>query len=130
MFVSIYNSHPLFNDILKNIREHNHQELLIKNLIGSSFSCFIWDVFNVLQQNLILVMPDKEQALYTYTDFVNLNSSSESPVIYFPSSYKRKLKNQHFDNTQVILRNEALHKIHHILPHILVTYPEALSEKL
>ncbi len=130
MYNSIYTSHPFFKEFLKNIDANNHHELLIKNLIGSSFSCFVWDVFNVLHQNIVLVMPDKEQALYTYTDLVNLNSSNKLPFIYFPSSYKRKLKNQHFDNAQVILRNEALQKIHPICPHIVVTYPEALSEKL
>ncbi|NSW44316.1 MAG: transcription-repair coupling factor [Bacteroidales bacterium] len=128
MFLSLYNRHPQLEEIISILTNSKEVSLLFKNLSGSSFHLLISVLFQKLNKSILLVYPDKEQAMYAYTDFVTL--LNEQQILYFPSSYKRKLKNQHFDNTQVILRNECIEKINNNVPIILITYPEAISEKV
>ncbi len=89
---------------------------------------FLASIESFTPKKFIIVYPDKEEAMYAYTDFITL--LNENNIIYFPSSYKRKLRNQYFDNTQVILRNEAINKIKNNNYKIIITYPEAICEKI
>ncbi len=129
MSLKIYHKHSHFTFLLKYFEQSTKEPLILKNLAGSSFNMLIHELYTANQQLYMLVFPDKETTLYAYTDLINLSHSKEE-VVYFPSSFKRKLKNQHFDNAQAILRNEALLKIKQLQKGIIVTYPEALSEKV
>lgn len=124
----LYKNHPHIRKIKLLLNKHQDDTISLKNLSGSSLSLVISALYHELETNIVVIYPDKEQAMYAYTDFINL--LSENQVYYFPSSYKRKLKNQHFDHTQAILRNKCLEKISLQKKSILVTYPEALSEKV
>lgn len=128
MLVDYYKQHPALKEFLFLLEKHATENILLKNLSGSSFTLFVSALFQSVQKPLMLIFPDKEQAMYAYTDFVQLLSENE--CLYLPSSYKRKLKNQHYDHTQVILRNECIEKLMQNVHRIIVTYPEAISEKL
>ncbi|MCX7862623.1 MAG: transcription-repair coupling factor [Bacteroidales bacterium] len=130
MIHAIYLKHKYFQQIIQAFQNNETENVLLKNLSGSSFACFISNIFQHINNHIIVVMPDKESALYAYTDFINI-MGNENNIFFFPSTFKRKLKNQHFDSTQAILRNETLQKVQkQNNSHILVTYPEAISEKV
>lgn len=128
MLFELYKNHPHIREIHFLLTKHQDIPISLKNLSGSSLILVLTALYQEIETSMVAVFPDKEQAMYAYTDFINL--LSENQVYYFPSSYKRKLKNQHFNHTQVILRNECLEKINLQKKSILVTYPEALSEKV
>lgn len=129
MKIPTYKNHPSCLELIKCLKHNENNHIVLKNLVGSSFNLLISELFTNLSSNIILIFPDKESAMYAYTDFINVLGET-TEIIYFPSSYKRKLKNQHFDPAQVILRNKALQQIHENSKHIAVTYIDAISEKI
>lgn len=128
MLFEHYKNHPHVREISFLLSKHQEIPISLKNLSGSSLILALTALYHEIETSMVVVFPDKEQSMYAYTDFIYL--INENQVNYFPSSYKRKLKNQHFDHTQVILRNECLEKISLQKKSILVSYPEALSEKV
>lgn len=78
---------------------------------------------------LILVANDSEEAGYLYHDLVQIRG--EEHVLFFPSAYKRNIKYGQFDAANEILRIEALSRLQRGESGIiLVTYPDALAEKV
>lgn len=128
MLLDLYNNHPKLRELLFILEKHPEKNILLKNLSGSSLQLFFSGLIQKVNKSVVIIYPDKEQAMYAYTDLINISENGH--VYYLPSSYKRKLKNQHFDNTQVILRNECIEKISSVGKILLVTYPEAISEKV
>lgn len=76
----------------------------------------------------VVVLPDREEAAYFYNDV--LNFTDEQEVGFLPSSYRRSIRNDEKDNDSVLVRTEVLKNM--ALGHVrmLVTYPEALAEKV
>lgn len=79
--------------------------------------------------NHLLILEDAEEAAYFHNTIENVTGALD--LFYFPSSYKNK-KNYHLLNpSHVMLRTEALTKIAGGgNKKIIVTYPEALFEKV
>ena len=78
----------------------------------------------------LIICPSKEEALYFATDLQALLDADKSKL--FPSSYRRAY---HYDpdqtdNANIILRSEVLKTLSSGVPLIIVSYPEALSEKV
>lgn len=73
---------------------------------------------------------DKEEAAYFQNNLTNL--LDKKPVRFFPDSFKRPMYFEELNNTNVLERTEAINKIISptASPEILVTYPEALFEKV
>jgi len=81
------------------------------------------------QFNHLVILKDTEEAAYFQNSLQNITDALD--IFYFPSSFKNK-KNFHLLNSShVMLRTEALTKIAAGgNKKILVTYPEALHEKV
>lgn len=81
------------------------------------------------QLNHVVVLKDAEEAAYFHNTFENITKALE--VFYFPSSFKNKKNFRLLNSSHVMLRTEAL--THFSSPgnkKILITYPEALFEKV
>ncbi len=73
-------------------------------------------------------MNDKEEAAYFYDDLNTL--APEVPVLFFPSSYKRSVHYEAIEQENIILRTEVLNRLNAENQLLIVTYPEALVEKV
>ena len=73
---------------------------------------------------------DKEEAAYFQNNLYNL--LDKKPVRFFPDSFKRPMYFEELNNTNVLERTETINKITSPSgsPEIIVTYPEALFEKV
>ncbi|MBC7407765.1 MAG: transcription-repair coupling factor, partial [Arcicella sp.] len=72
---------------------------------------------------------DREEAAYFINDLQNL--VGEENVLSFPMSYKRAYVYEDVDNANVLMRAEVLNKLNNAVEGLLlVSYPEALSEKV
>ena len=85
----------------------------------------------------LFVLQDSDEAGYFYHDLVQLLGDRQ--VLFFPSSYRRAIKNAQRDAANEILRTEVLSQLSTLFttPHSaqtensqlsIVTYPEALTE--
>lgn len=101
----------------------------VLGLIGSSQSFFSAALYKNTARSLVIVLSDKEEAAYLQNDLEQLLSKDK--VHFFPSSYRRPYAYENVDNANVMLRAEVLNKINQSEdPLIIVTYPEALFEKV
>lgn len=78
--------------------------------------------------HLCFLLNDSEEAGYFYHDIVQANGDKH--VLFFPSSYRRAIKYGQKDAANEILRTEVLSKLEQNEPVSIVTYPEALAEKV
>lgn len=86
--------------------------------------------------NQVIVLPDKETAAYFHNDLESLFGERDMEynrrkVLFFPTSYKRSFEVNVPDSSGILLRSEVLNKLHNKpVGHAIVTYPEALAEKV
>ena len=101
----------------------------IKGLIGSSLSFVISEVFKSSEKPFLLVFNDKEEAAFYLNDLEILLNDND--VLFYPGSYRRPYQIEETDNANVLLRAEVLNRINsRKKPALIVTYPDALFEKV
>ncbi len=101
----------------------------LKGLIGSSLSFVLTDAFKSTQLPFLLIFNDKEEAAYHLNDLEQL--IGEKDVLFYPGSYRRPYQLEETDNANVLLRAEVLNRINsQKKPVVIVTYPDALFEKV
>ena len=80
--------------------------------------------------NHVFILNDKEEAAYFHNDLEHLTGALD--ICFFPDSFKRTGHYNELNSSHVMLRTEALTKFSGDRVHkkVLVTYPEALFEKV
>ncbi len=105
------------------------RKINIKGLVGSSLSFVIAEAFKSAESPFLLILNDKEEAAYLLNDLEQL--IGEKDVLFYPGSYRRPYQIEETDNANVLLRAEVLNRINsRKKPAIIVTYPDALFEKV
>ncbi|HWR32643.1 MAG TPA: transcription-repair coupling factor [Chitinophagaceae bacterium] len=108
------------------------QKIALRNLQGSSSQFAVAAAFlhpSCTQLNHLIILNDAEEAAYFHNTLENLTGALD--IFYFPSSFKNRKNFQLLNSSHVMLRTEALTKIASGGNRkILVTYPEALFEKV
>ena len=108
------------------ITEH---AIVLKGLTGSSLSFVFSDMFRNADRPFLLIFNDKEEAAYYLNDLEQI--VGEKDVLFYPGSYRRPYQIEETDNANVLLRAEVLNRINsRKKPAIIVTYPDALFEKV
>ncbi|MGB3605920.1 MAG: transcription-repair coupling factor [Psychroserpens sp.] len=107
----------------------NPPKLHLKGLVGSSLSLVITEAFKATDLPFLLVFNDKEEAAFYLNDLEVLLNDKD--VLFYPGSYRRPYQIEQTDNANVLLRAEVLNRINsRKKPAIIVTYPDALFEKV
>ena len=112
------------------IRPNHTFRLKLKGLVGSLDAVVAASVYGLNHQNHLFVLHDKEEAAYFYNDLQNLLQGKE--VLFFPTSYKRPYQFDETENANILQRAEILNRINNKAStgELIVTYPEALTEKV
>jgi len=129
-FISIYKEDPLVQSIGELIRTNENQTYHLKGLVGSLDAVLAAALYQINKQTNLFVMHDKEEAAYFHNDLQNLIGEKE--VLLFPTSYKRPYQFDQTENANILMRAEILNRINNkaATGELIVTYPEALSEKV
>lgn len=108
------------------------QHIYLKNLQGSSSQFIVAAAFQhdtCAGLNHLVILNDAEEAAYFQNTLENITGALD--VFYFPSSFKNRKNYELLNSSHVMLRTEALTKIAAGgNKKVLVTYPEALFEKV
>lgn len=131
-FSDIFSRHPQIHALMEWVFS-NGQNLKISGLSGSSLSLVEATLFRNISSAsdvpFLMIMEDADEAAYVYHDIKNI--LNENQVYYFPSSYKKAIKLSQLDASNEVLRTEVLNRLaNHASPCIVVTYPEALFQKV
>ena len=138
---------PRFNTLvnkLRGLKASEHSVIQLKGLTGSAAATFLAPLKNAVDRIVVFVLNDEEKAGYFYHDLIQIGG--EGGVSFFPSGYKRSIKYGQIDSANAILRTETLSSIQAIVQNqhspspasdqrlrsalLVVTYPEALAEKV
>ena len=105
-------------------------------LTGSARSYVVAASADIIGGTSLVICSDKERAAYFYNDIENIFGEkdvdySKKRVLFYPTSYKKPYEPEKPDNTYILSRTEVLQRISTSdRKTIIVTYPEALSEKV
>ncbi|HLO70723.1 MAG TPA: transcription-repair coupling factor [Flavipsychrobacter sp.] len=100
------------------------------NLRGSAVNMIAASIWQQSDANHVFILNDKEEAAYFHNDLEHLTGALD--ICFFPDSFKRTGHYNELNSSHVMLRTEALTKFSGDRVHkkVLVTYPEALFEKV
>ena len=102
--------------------------IFLGGLHASAASLFLSTIFKSSPVPVLFILNDLEEAGYFYHDLVQANG--EKNILFFPSSYRRAIKYGQSDAASEILRTEVLNRLQNGDAINIVTYPEALAEKV
>ncbi len=126
--LNTYTNSSKVKQISENL-EVRENKIHMKGLIGSSMSFVVASLFQKSELPYLLILQDKEEAAYYLNDLEQL--IGEEDVLFYPGSYRRPYQIEDTDNASVLLRAEVLNRINsRKKPAVIVTYPEALFEKV
>ena len=109
--------------------QNKASRIQLKGLIGSLDAFVVATTYFLNHRNMVFVLPDREEANYFQADLENL---MEKTVLVFPSSYRKSFDFTQTDSANVLMRAEVLNELSHNneFGNLIVTYPEALAEKV
>lgn len=88
-----------------------------------------------LECNQLLIAGDKEEAYYLLNDLESLLDEKDleidkKQVLLFPTAYRKPYQTEEVDNANVLQRSAVVKQLNAGRRLLIVTYPEALSEKV
>ncbi len=137
-FISLYRADGFIQTLAEGIRtlspksptsKDEASTIQVKGLHGSADAVVLAAVYKSVRPNHVVILHDKEEASFFINDLQNLLEEKE--IFLFPMSYKRPYEYDEIENANVLMRAEVLNQLSsHPEGNIIITYPEALSEKV
>jgi len=125
VFANSEKAKEICNHFKNNELSHVH----LKGLVGSAVGFIVNGAYQNFPIDQLIILNDKEEAAYFFNDLERI--IGEDKVLFFPSSYRRPYQIEETDNANILLRAEVLNALaKKSSTKIVVTYPDALSEKV
>ena len=121
------------SDMLNAVEKHR---ISLSGMLASSAAIAVSALSRSVSKIQLVVLNDKESAIYFCNDIENLLGETDENfrrkhVLFYPTSYKRPYEPENTDNSNVLMRTEVLKRLStRGKETIIVTYPEALTEKV
>lgn len=120
-----YTESPVANAFADSSRKN--KQIQAKGVSGSFDALLAATVLSIRGGQHVMVLHDKEEAYYFLNDLSNFLDHN---YVLFPSSYKKPYQYEEIENANILQRAEVLSKVNEQEDLIIVTYPEAISEKV
>ena len=124
----IYAGHPNLKSLASALENSSIRTIFLGGLHASASPLFFSSLVKDTPRTFVFVLNDVEEAGYFYHDLVQING--EGQTLFFPSSYRRAIKYGQKDAGNEILRTEVLNRLQKGGDVCVVTYPDALAEKV
>ncbi len=101
----------------------------LRGLVGSADAVIAVSTYFLLHQPQLFILPNREEAAYFLSDLEGILGKE---ILLFPSSFRKAFEFTQIDTANVLARAEVLNELNHQSEYgkIVVTYPEALAEKV
>jgi len=119
---------PIASQLNRLLDQEKKQAIYIGGLCGSRDSFLISASFHQRPRRMLIVCTDKEEASYLHDDIHSLDP--KIPIFFLPDSFRRPLLFDELDFFQLQQRVDAMFHASSTTPTVLVTYPEAIFEKI
>src|SRR5690554_2971050 len=125
----LYENNPQIKQLNAALSLKNLLRIELNGLRGSSINFIAGSAWKNLSANHVFVLNDQEEASYFQNDLEQITQALD--IFLFPDSFKKPGAYHDLNSSHVMLRTEALSKIDsESQKKVLVTYPEALMEKV
>lgn len=124
----IYASHPNVAGLMSLLDNKDIRTIYLKGMHASCASLFASGIFDKAPGIYVFILNDVEEAGYFYHDLAQVNGDEQ--ILFFSSSYRRAIKYGQKDAANEILRTEVLSRLGKQESLVVVTYPDALAEKV
>ncbi|WP_294452805.1 transcription-repair coupling factor [uncultured Bacteroides sp.] len=125
---NLYGEHPNMKGLASVLGNDSIKTIYLGGGHGSCLSLFFSAYVRKNPAVYVFVLNDNEEAGYFYHDMVQANGDDD--ILFFPSSYRRAIKYGQKDAANEILRTEVLSRLEKNESVAVVTYPDALAEKV
>ena len=125
---NVYVAHPNTKGLASILTDGGIKTVYVGGVHASCVSLFFSAFIKNNPSVYVFVLNDSEEAGYFYHDMVQANGDAD--ILFFPSSYRRAIKYGQKDAANEILRTEVLSRLEKRDNVAVVTYPEALAEKV
>ena len=133
--LDIYSQSPEIGQLSELLGNHPAR-IRIQGLVGSLSAVFGASIARLQnQKTIVFITGDKEQAFYFCNDMETLFGENEleldrKNILLFPASSRKPYQPDDTENSNVLLRSEVLNRLSSGRHPVIVTYPDALSEKV
>ena len=127
-FLSHLQNHPEINLSAEKLSQAKCK-IHWKGTLGSAKGIFSSAVAQQCPGHHVFILNDKEDAAYFLNDLQGLYPEDQR-LVFYPASYKVPYQLEEVDNSNVVARTEALKKLSGQDNCWIITYPEALFEKV
>jgi len=126
--ISLYQEDSFCKDIQKKLEASASCKLNITGLAGSAHAIIAATLIPE-ERISFFILPEKEEAYFFQNDLQTVFPNKD--ILMFPASYKKPYHQEDVDNANILLRAEVLTKCNDAKANcVIVTYPEALGEKV
>jgi transcription-repair coupling factor (superfamily II helicase) len=128
--LDLYRDSARTQQIVKALQTPTSTRLQIVGMTGAQDSFVLSGTYLANPQHHLYIAADKEEAAYLQNNIAAL--LEKKGIQFFPDSFKRPMDFEHLNSANVLQRTETINKISNIksIGEIIVTYPEALFEKV
>ena len=123
-----YFSHPASKGLIALMDDASVKTIFLEGTHASCASLFASAIIKNHPSVNLFILNDQEEAGYFYHDMVQANGDED--ILFLPSSYRRAIKYGQKDSANEILRTEVLSRLERKVSVTVVSYPEALAEKV
>jgi len=127
--LALYGLHPKHQQLCAALNAAKAR-VVLKGTPGSLPAVLAAATWQQRPATYLLVLNDREEAAYFHNDLASLLPERE--VLFFPASYKKHFDPEGLQSSHVLQRAEVLNQVNHNKRQgeLIVTYPEALAEKV
>lgn len=128
--LSRYEEDDRTQSILSLLQKEVPSRILVNGFVGAQDSFVLSALHSQLEDSHIFIANDKEEAAYFQNTLEGLLEGAKCH--FFPDSFKRPMVYEELNSTNVLQRTETVNKVnqHKAKKQIVVTYPEAIFEKV
>ena len=123
-----YTSRPAVVGVIGRLNAGGEQHMHLEGLSGSADAVVLAAICSQIEKPHVILLNDKEEAAYFLNDLESL--LEQDRILFFPASYKRSFHIAETDNAGILSRAEVLSRLNKSSPVVVVTYPEAIAEKV
>ena len=135
LLTDIYKNSQTVSDLCQ-LLHRDKARIHIKGLTGSLTAVIGATVADLHpDRNFLFIASSKEDAYYLQNDLETLLNENDTEtdkkrVLLFPTTYRRPYQTEEIDNANVLMRSEVVKQLNAGRSMVLVSYPEALAEKV
>ncbi len=123
-----YRLHSAISELIAKLKKNTHSPIKLSGAKGSLPALIATGVWNKHHSPHVFLLNDNEEAAYFYNDLQQFINKED--VLFFPASFRNPYEPEEIQNANVLTRTEILADLAAHKNKFIVTYPEALAEKV